>query len=350
MSTPPEYTPGVTYVLTNFNGRQVLPGTLAALYRHACEIAAVIVVDDGSTDGGPAWVREHYPQVTVCGPAANTRNVNAIRNMGLQQVRTRYAFLMDNDIAIQGGAVERLLQVARGDPAVHCLTPRLLDADDPGRIFADGNSLHYLGLSGRAARGLLLSERPSRPPEPTFGGGIMLVNMEAAQTVGLFDSGYLWGWGEDADYQLRGRLYGYRALLVSDAVCLHESKQHGKDRAYAQLCNRYRLLCTVYSARSLWLLSPGLLLFEAAITVAALMKGFWRERFAAVGHVWRERANICRRRRELQAHRRVRDGQLITGGPFDLPGMMLDRPLVRFMADVLATATQLNWRLVHRWL
>lgn len=346
----PDYAAGVTYVITNFNGRQVLPGTLSALYSNACEIFSVIVIDDGSTDGSRAWLQQHYPQVIVSGPIANTRNVNAIRNLGLEQVRTRYVFLMDNDITIERGCVERLLQVARSEPDIHCLTPRLLDVDQPDRIFADGNSLHYLGLSGRAARGIPVHDRPSRPPEPTFGGGIMLIDMEAAKQVGHFDTEYLWGWGEDAEYQLRGRLLGYQALLVSDAVCLHESKQHGTGRAYAQLCNRYRLLFTFYTAHSLLLLAPGLLLFEAAISVASVMKGFWRERFGAIGHVWRLRREIRQRRQYLQAHRRRADGALIRGGPFDLPGMMLDRRLVRLLADALAAMTQLNWRMVQKWI
>lgn len=349
-SEPPGCVEPVTYVITNFNGRDSLGSTLQTLFQNAPSIAQVIVVDDGSTDGSRDWLKEHHPTVRVIGPSVNSRNVNYIRNLGLREATTRFVFLMDNDIGIQPGCVERMLQVATADPRVHCLTPRLVNADDPDTLFADGSYLHYLGLSGRTLRNQRIQDRPIRAPEPTFGCGIMLINMDSVKQVGPFDEGYLWGWGEDAEFQLRGRLFGFRSLYVSDAVCTHESKIHGSRRAFAQMCNRYRLILTVYSMRSLILLAPGLLIFETALTAAGFLKGFWRERFGALAHAWKQRADLRKRRRFLQEGRKVRDGELIGGGPFDLPGMMLDRRWVARLSDLLSAITQINWVLVRKLL
>ena len=340
----------VTYVITNFNGRDSLGPTLRTLFANAPAIDQVIVVDDGSTDGSRQWLHDNHPEVRVIGPVVNSRNVNHIRNLGLREAKTRFVFLMDNDIGIKPGCVERMLQIALADPAVHCLTPRLVNADDPQTLFADGSYLHYLGLSGRALRNQRIQDRPIRAPEPTFGCGIMLINMDSARRLGLFDEGYLWGWGEDAEFQLRGRLFGLKSMIVSDAVCTHESKIHGSRRAYAQLCNRYRLILTVYSIRSMILLAPGMLIFETALTAAGFLKGFWRERFGALTHTWRQRANIGAQRKFLQAGRKVCDAELIGGGRFDLPGMMLERRWAARLSDLLSGITQINWLLVRKLL
>ena len=56
-----------TIVVPNWNGRDLLerfvPSWLAAIAPHPG--SEVLVVDNGSSDGSAAWLREHYPQVRV---------------------------------------------------------------------------------------------------------------------------------------------------------------------------------------------------------------------------------------------------------------------------------------------
>lgn len=62
-----------TVVIPNYNGKHFLQDCLDSLLQSTVEIA-VIVVDNGSTDGSVSWIQEHFPQVKlICFSADNTR-------------------------------------------------------------------------------------------------------------------------------------------------------------------------------------------------------------------------------------------------------------------------------------
>ena len=53
-----------TVVIPNYNGKHFLQDCLDSLFQSTVEIA-VIVVDNGSTDGSVSWIQEHFPQVKL---------------------------------------------------------------------------------------------------------------------------------------------------------------------------------------------------------------------------------------------------------------------------------------------
>ena len=173
---------------------------------------------------------------------------------------------------------------------------------------------------------------------------------EAFVSEQIFDEGYLHGWADDSEFQIRGRLAGFRSLHVPGVSMLHDDVQHGTERALGQFVNRYRLLFTVYSRRSLLLLSPSLLVFEIVALFGASLKSMAGLRLRAMADTIRGWPELLQQRRRCQRTRRVRDGQLLVGGPFQLPAAVMGSPLVSWAQRVLGRAFDLNWRLVRRWL
>lgn len=53
-----------TVVIPNYNGKHFLQDCLDSLLQSTVEFA-VIVVDNGSTDGSVSWIQEHFPQVKL---------------------------------------------------------------------------------------------------------------------------------------------------------------------------------------------------------------------------------------------------------------------------------------------
>jgi GT2 family glycosyltransferase len=337
----------VTFVITNYNGRGVLEETLGALGDLGVAPSHIVLSDDGSTDGSAAWVATHYAGARIVVMPKNSRHLNAVRNRGLRQARTRYVLLMDNDILVLPGCVAELMRVMRSRPGILCCTPRLLDADDPERIYQDGATLHFLGLSANQSRGAAVSSRPAGPPTPTFGGGIMLIDRDLAGDIGLFDESYALGWADDGELHLRARLAGYEALHVPTACCLHHERERGRTRAYAQFYNRYRLLLSCYATSTLLLLSPALLAFELALTVAAFAAGTPGDRLRAVRDVWRDRVHLVRRRRSVQRRRRVSDAELLGGGVPQLPGVVRDGTALARVTRAASAALDFYWRVVR---
>jgi GT2 family glycosyltransferase len=350
MNSTPADSCSVTVVITNYNGRAVLAPTVETVRAVLGSEVPVIVADDGSDDGSAEDIAKRFPDVRIVSPGRHTARLNVVRNVGLYAATTPFVFLIDNDILVHRGCLEELMRVMTSSPSILCCTPRLIDAGDSNRIYADGNHLHFLALSGATKRNRLVSETPCMPPRSTFGGGIMLIDMRNAASLGYFDEGYAIGWADDGEFQIRGRLRGLQALHVSTATCTHASKDHGTKRSYGQFYNRYRLLCIAYSPRTLLLLAPPLLAFEVALTLLALIIGVTSERFHAVRDLWRDRADIAARRAVVQASRSVNDSTLLTSGGVELAGRIGRSPELRAVTRIVTVLLSAYWHLVRRWL
>ncbi len=339
----------LSVVVINYNGMDSLPATLESLSAQLPDMAAVVLADDGSTDGSREWVARHYPQVRIVGPAENTGRPTMVRNAGLRVVETPYVFLTDNDILFPADAIQQLLEVVAADETVACAAPRLINGLDPRYIYGDGNRLHFLALSGESARGERVADRPVRPPVQSFAGGIMMLRVSHVREIGFFDEGYLHGWADDAELMVRCRLAGYRSLHVSAVAMLHDDVQHGTQRAVGQFANRYRMLLTVYSGRSLLLLAPSLIVFELISLAGSVATGVFPLQWRAIRHTLRSLPDILRQRRTVQRTRRVRDREFLVAGRFQLPATLLQRRPVAYAYRLLCRAFDLNWWLAARW-
>jgi N-acetylglucosaminyl-diphospho-decaprenol L-rhamnosyltransferase len=111
-------TEDVTVVVATRNRRDRLMETLP---HHR---APVILVDNGSDDGGPATVREGFPSVTVV-----TLGVNrgaAARNVGVDLASTEFVAFADDDSYWTPGSLSRAVRLLRAHPRAGMLTGRVL--------------------------------------------------------------------------------------------------------------------------------------------------------------------------------------------------------------------------------
>lgn len=342
--------PPITIAVINHDGADLLPVTLPAVERMRPPRAEVMLLDDGSVDGGPEWAERTYPWIDVVRSEENTRRPNHLRSLALERASSRHVFLMDNDVVLRPGCLDRLLEVLSSDPSVICCTPRLVYRSRPDTLYYDGGGLHYLCVSTPMSRGEAVSDHPRSSPRETIGCGIMMVDRDRALAVGGFDPSLLLGWGDDGEFHFRSRIAGYEVLQVPDAVCEHlAGEDEREERDLEQIYNRYRLLATGYSGRALALLLPVLLCFELAITALAAHRGFLRGRFIALARAYRDRRELLRRRRQVQSLRRRPDREVLESGELMTPADYSSSRLVRTGSRALTLCLDLYWRLVGRW-
>ena len=310
----------VTAVVINFNGMDCLAATLDSLLASTHPFAEIIVVDDGSTDGSCELVRDSYPQVKLVALPRNTGNLALVRNSGIKAAKTRYVFLTDNDIVLAPHCIEQLLKTSRALGDVASVTPRLFDQDEREVVYQSGNGLHFLGVSSGSLRGLPRASQTDLQPRQSFGGGIMLLDMDIVSRLGYFDPGFVRGWGDDGELHYRAALAGYKSLHDPIAEAYVKVRSHGNSRAFGQYHNRLRLMFGYYSMPTLLALSPALLLFELALfasTVAARTSSvYWKGWSLLLA----SRSELRQMRRRVQAMRRVADSRLLQHGTFEIPG------------------------------
>jgi GT2 family glycosyltransferase len=340
----------LTIAVINYNGRDVLPGTLAAIDRLRDAGTKVVVIDDASTDGSDQWVAEHYPAFHLHRMPNNNGKPSHLRNKALELATTRFVLLLDHDVMLTKACVLRLLQAMNAHPGPFCCTPRLMDAQAPHRLYLDGGGVHFLGISSRLGRGLAASQRRPTAPIHAIGGGNLMVDRVHALAMGGFDTDYLFGWGEDAELPMRARIAGFATQHVPSACAWHTQRQHGTTRAEAQLYNRLRLILTQYHARTLCLISPVLIGAELLLGPIMIGRGLAKAYGNAWRRIWHTRRAIVDTRRQIQHTRRVGDGAVLEGSTM----AMVDHPQTGFftrgLMSTINTALSMYWRLVRPWL
>ena len=86
-----------------------------------------VVVDNGSSDGTVAFVRERFPEVKVV--EAENRGLGAGWNIGVRETSSTYVLLLNADAWLLDGALERLCDFADTRPRAAVVGPRLLNPD-----------------------------------------------------------------------------------------------------------------------------------------------------------------------------------------------------------------------------
>ena len=95
-----------TVVIPNYNGIKYIDDCLASLYQGSA-VPEIIVVDNGSTDGSLALVREKYGRAQVISFNENTGFSKAV-NAGIRAAQTEYVLLLNNDTIADRYMVEEL--------------------------------------------------------------------------------------------------------------------------------------------------------------------------------------------------------------------------------------------------
>ncbi len=117
----------------------------------------LVVVDNGSTDGTPAMVREHFPGAVLI---SLRRNRGAVaRNVGARRASTRYIALTDDDSWWAPGSLATAARVLDASPEVGLVAARILVgprlAVDPANDLMAASPLPAAGLPGPRILGFL---------------------------------------------------------------------------------------------------------------------------------------------------------------------------------------------------
>jgi GT2 family glycosyltransferase len=197
---------------------------LDSLARHLPEARAV-VVDSGSSDGGPALARERGAELVEL---PGNLGFGAGCNAGLERVTEPVTALVNPDVELLDGGLARLAREAAGRDAL--LAPRLLNADGsvqdsahplPGRL--DGLVPALLPrplLPGRLRR----RYEPWRSDTPRPVGwavaACLVATTDLLRRLGPFDPDAFLFY-EDMDLCLRARRAGVPTLLRPDVAVRH---------------------------------------------------------------------------------------------------------------------------------
>jgi len=216
----------LTVVVVTWNALPWLEQCLDSVQGHS-----TIVVDNGSTDGTVAFVRERYPAVRVI--EQDNRGMGGGNNTGMRAADGRYFFLLNSDAWVLRDGLAKLVAFADAHPEAAIVGPRLLNTDGTLQRSVRGEptlwrlATEYLFIRKLAPR----SDRLNPLYVGGFGhdevreadwlfGPALFVRREAADAVGLFDEEFFM-FSEEVDWMTRFRRAGWTVLFFPGAEVVH---------------------------------------------------------------------------------------------------------------------------------
>lgn len=339
--------PLVSVVVVSFNARADLPDCMASLARQTYPNYEVLLVDNGSVDGGPEYVEAAFPGVRVLRTGSNLGYVGA-NLIGFAQAQGDHLVVLNPDTEVEPGWLEALVDTLLAHPEAGMVTSRACYFNQRDRINACGNDVHIVGLG--FCRGLdeprECYDAPARVA--AISGCSFITTRRFLEDVGGFDKD-LFMYVEDTDLSLRANLAGYQVRYAPASVVYHKYLLKMRPRKFYFLeRNRLVLLLKNLRWRTLAALLPGLALAEAMTWADALRRGgdYPRAKLRAYGWFLHNWGRVMERRAQVQRLRRVGDRQILRLLTPDLP---LDQVLGRNLASrVLGGFANWVFRRVHR--
>lgn len=301
----------ITAVVLNLNGRALLERILPTLLAQDVprDERRLVVLDDGSTDGSPDWVRERFPEVEVVCNDGNRGVARSFNRAVAIAEGSTYLALLNNDLELEPGYLSRLAALLDAERDAGSAAGKMRSVRDPSRL--DGAGDAFLWSSAATRRGFNEPDVGQYDaPADVFSacGGAAVYRMAAFRDVGLFD-GDFFAYLEDIDWGFRAQLRGWRSLYLPDAVVHHigGATTSANARYFGMLQRRNQLLIVIkdYPGRALVLHLPKVLLHHLGWLVASVRDEMVREHLRALGQVVRMLPATLYKRRVIQRRRRA---------------------------------------------
>jgi N-acetylglucosaminyl-diphospho-decaprenol L-rhamnosyltransferase len=220
----------ISLIVLNWNTRDLLAHCLDSIEQHKGELQLeIIVVDNASTDGSQAMLKQRYSQLRLI---SNQQNVGFAKanNQAMRVAHGEYFLLWNSDAFATPEAIQNLLHLAEKNPRAGIVGAQLRNADNTFQASYSRfpNQLReFLILTG-LGRTLFGHAYPSLGPEEEKGpqivdyveGACLLVRRQAFQDVGGFDEGYFM-YAEEVDWCYSMAKHGWQVWYQPEARVIH---------------------------------------------------------------------------------------------------------------------------------
>ncbi|MBP9700217.1 glycosyltransferase family 2 protein [Candidatus Woesebacteria bacterium] len=231
----------VSVIIISYNTKKLTADAInAVLAQKGVENVEIILVDNNSTDGTVAYLKEKFKSKIIMIAQSTNHGFAQANNVGISKASGKYLLLLNSDTLMLPGALLRFLDVANANPDFGILSPRLLNPDHTYQ--PQGGQLPTLlniaawwlwPLPGLFP-GILPYQNLQDPANGTqpimktgwVAGTAMLLQRAVVEKIGNLDE-HIFMYAEDVDYCVRANRAGFRVGIVWDAEVLHYGSASG---------------------------------------------------------------------------------------------------------------------------
>jgi GT2 family glycosyltransferase len=223
----------LSIVIVTWNCKKYIAECLDSLRSHAQDPQVeIIVVDNASWDGTPEFIRETHPNVLLIESKENLGFAKG-NNVGLRKTTGEYICLINPDVRVFEGCIEKMLEYMKENPRIGLLGPRMIAPDGKSyrsymgaptlwRLFCRALALDDLFPQSKLFAGFLMSyfKRDQIAEVDILNGWFWMTRRAAFNEVGPLEE-TLFMYGDDLDWSKRYRDAGWNVVYFPVAESLH---------------------------------------------------------------------------------------------------------------------------------
>lgn len=218
-------------IIVTYNSTTEIDDCLRSLVGHTDPFPTTItVVDNASTDGTAALVRQNWPMVQVIESRENV-GFSRANNLGIRATSSDYVLLINPDTVAPPGAIQTLVRGLASHPEAAIAGARLLSErgfpelswGDPITPWSEFKRMVFSRLYHRKVRRIVRKmDKLSRVAREVgwVTGACLVIRRPDLEAVGLLDERFFM-YTEDVDLCVQTQKRGRRVLYVAGAEVLH---------------------------------------------------------------------------------------------------------------------------------
>lgn len=192
----------------------------------------IIVIDNASSDGTVAHIKQHFPEVTVIANKEN-RGFAAANSQGIKKARGQYLFFLNPDTIVHTLSLDVLMNFMDGNSDAGACGPKLLNDDGTtqpsvrrfptfrGALYRH-TVFRFLGIFRSEYKKWLMKDfnYDSEMDVDEVTGAALMVRRSVIDRIGGMDESFFMYY-EEVDLCYRIKQSGWRTVFVPDAVVTH---------------------------------------------------------------------------------------------------------------------------------
>jgi len=193
---------------------------------------SMLIVDDGSTDGTGAWLKEHHPWVTVLEGDGNlwwSGGVNMGARHALEEMKADYLLLWNNDVIPSDDYFRQMDRLVGEIPADVVAGSKIFQSGGQGILWSCGGVFNpRSGVFHMKGREMPDSEEFSMPMEVDWLPGMgTLIPSGVIGKIGYWDAVHFPQYHGDSDFTYRAKKAGFRVITYPKLVLYNDKSTSG---------------------------------------------------------------------------------------------------------------------------
>lgn len=270
----------VSIIIPNWNGMPVLADCLESIDRCCARLDyEIIVIDNASTDNSCIVIKQNFPRVRLI---RNDRNCMFAgpTNQGADRASGDFLFLLNNDVILEDGCLEILMEVLEKDNQIGAAAPQLRYSD--GRIqstcryFPTFKNLIFSGLRLENCfpdDGWKMKNRDHNAPgfvqQPMMSA--LLIRRDCWQNTGPLDERFPL-YFNDVDWCYRAWQKGWKIFFEPGAKAVHLEAWTGRKLGFRQIRFSSQGLYRYFRKHHIRLFSPE---YPLLLALTGGLVGIW---------------------------------------------------------------------------